>query len=74
MVKTVRATLGVAAIFGLVAAPFVIVMLVLLATGASSGAIIGFGFLALSATLLLVFSRRGQAALGPKLRKAARRG
>lgn len=73
MFNTLRATLVVGGIFGLVAAPFVIVMLILLATGASSGAIIGFGFLVLTVTLLFAFSKRGQAMLGPILRKAARR-
>lgn len=73
MFQTLRATLVVAGIFGLVAAPFLVVMLVLLGTGASSGAIVGFGFLTLTASLVFALSKRGQAMLGPQLRKAARR-
>lgn len=72
MFQTLRATLVVAGLFGLVAAPFLIVMLVLLATGASPGAIVGFGFLALMGSLVFALSKRGQAMLGPQLRKATR--
>lgn len=74
MLHTLQATLVVAGLFGLVAAPFVGVMLILLAMGASSGLIIGLGFLALLVSGTWAVSRRGQAFLGARLRRAAQRG
>lgn len=73
MFQTFQSTLVVAGLFGLVAAPFVGVMLVLLAIGASSGLIIGLGFLALLVSGTFAVSQRGQNFLGAGLRKATRR-
>jgi len=73
MFDTLQSTLVVAGLFGLMAAPFVGVMLILLAIGASSGLIIGIGFLALLASGTLAVSQRGQTFLSNGLRKATRR-
>lgn len=74
MLHHLRATLVVAGLFGLVALPFVGVMLVLLAFGASSGLVIGLGFMTLLASLAIAVSQRGQAFLGDNMRRATRRG
>jgi hypothetical protein len=71
MLHTLRATLVVAGLFGLIAAPFVGVMLLLLALGASSGLIIGLGFLALLISGTLAVSKPGRALLGRRLSHAA---
>ena len=73
MFHTLRTTLVVAGLFGLVAAPFLGVMLVLLALGASTGAIVGLGFLVLLISLTFALSRRGQMFFGGQLRKATQR-
>ncbi|AOG02361.1 MAG: hypothetical protein HEQ21_11610 [Blastomonas sp.] len=73
MFDTLQSTLVVAGLFGLMAAPFVGVMLILLAIGASSGLIIGLGFLALLASGTFAVSQRGQTFLSNGLRKATRR-
>ncbi|WP_017671604.1 hypothetical protein [Blastomonas sp. AAP53] len=74
MLHTLQATLVVAGLFGLIAAPFVGVMLILLAIGASSGLIIGLGFLALLVSGTWAVSKRGRAFLGQRLHRAAQRG
>ncbi len=73
MFDTLQSTLVVAGLFGLMAAPFVGVMLILLAIGASSGLIIGIGFLALLTSGTFAVSQRGQTFLSNGLRKATRR-
>lgn len=73
MFQSLQSTLVVAGLFGLVAAPFVGVMLVLLAVGASSGLIIGLGFLALLVSATVAVSQRGQALLSIGLRRGTRR-
>lgn len=73
MFHVLRAMLVVAGLFGLVAAPFVGVMLTLLVTGASSGLIVGLGFVAMLVSFTLAFSRRGQQFLGDRLRRATQR-
>ena len=73
MFDTLQSTLVVAGLFGLIAAPFVAVMLILLAIGASSGLIIGIGFLALLGSGMFAVSQRGQRFLSNGLRKATRR-
>lgn len=72
MLHHLQATLVVAGLFGLVALPFVGVMLVLLAIGASSGLVIGLGFMALLASCAIAVSQRGQAFLGDNMRKVTR--
>lgn len=74
MLFLVRATLVVAGLFGLVALPFVAAMLVLVAIGASSGLVIGIGFLVLLGSGILAISQRGQAFLGQSMQRAIRRG
>jgi len=74
MLNTLQSALVVAGLFGLIAAPFVGVMLILLAIGASSGLIIGLGFLALLASGTMAVSKRGQNFLGKRLRSASRHG
>lgn len=73
MFNTLRATLVVAGLFGLVAVPFVGVMLILLVAGASAGWIVGLGSLALLISLTLALSRRGQAFFSRHLRNATQR-
>ncbi len=73
MFTTLRSMLVVAGLFGIIAAPFVGIMLILLVTGASAGAIVGFGFLALMVSLTWALSRRGQRFFGERLRKATQR-
>ncbi|MFN3819545.1 hypothetical protein [Blastomonas sp.] len=73
MFNTLQSTLVVAGLFGLVAAPFVGVMLILLALGASSGLIVGLGFLTLLASITVAVSKAGRRFLAPRLDKAARR-
>jgi len=73
MLHNAQAALVVAGLVGAMTAPFVFVMLVLFISGASAGAVIGAGFLALVATGFFVVSQRGQALLGSRLRKAMRR-
>ena len=53
MFHVLQAMLVVAGLFGLVAAPFVGVMLILLVTGASSGLIVGLGFVAMLAAVII---------------------
>lgn len=74
MLHHLRATLVIAGLFGLVALPFVGVMLVLLAFGASSGLVIGLGFIMLLASLAIAVSQRGQTFLGDNMHRATRRG
>ncbi|MCG6119029.1 MAG: hypothetical protein MEP44_00120, partial [Blastomonas sp.] len=73
MFNTLQSTLVVAGLFGLVAAPFVGVMLILLAIGASSGLIVGLGFLAFLGSITFAVSKTGRNFLAPRLNKAARR-
>ncbi|MDM7956718.1 hypothetical protein [Blastomonas sp.] len=73
MFNTLQSTLVVAGLFGLVAAPFVGVMLILLAIGATSGLIVGLGFLAFLASITFAVSKAGRNFLAPRLDKAARR-
>lgn len=73
MFHTFQSTLVVAGLFGLIAAPFVGIMLILLAVGASSGLIIGLGFLALIVSGTFAVSQRGQSFLTSGFRKATRR-
>lgn len=70
MFKTLQSVLVVAGVFGLIAAPFVGVMLILLAMGASSGLIIGLGFLALLGSGTFAVSQRGQKFMGRHFKKA----
>jgi hypothetical protein len=74
MFQSLQSALVIAGVFGLIAAPFVGVMLILMAIGASSGLVIGLGFLALLASGTFAVSQRGQDFLGKHLRKASRRG
>lgn len=73
MLHHFQATLVVAGLFGLVALPFVGVMLALLAIGASSGLVIGLGFMTLLASSAIAVSQRGQTFLGDHMRKVTRR-
>lgn len=73
MLHHFKATLVVAGLFGLVALPFVGVMLILLAVGASSGLVIGLGFMTLLASCAIAVSQRGQTFLGDNMRRATRR-
>lgn len=73
MLHHLRATAVVAGLFGLVALPFVAVMLALLAIGASSGLVIGLGFMALLASCTIAVSQPGQTFLSDNLRRATRR-
>ncbi len=74
MFNTLQSTLVVAGLFGLIAAPFVGVMLILLVIGASTGLIVGVGFLVLMASITFAVSKSGRKFLAPRLQKAARRG
>ncbi|GGB67969.1 hypothetical protein [Blastomonas aquatica] len=74
MFNALQSTLVVAGLFGLIAAPFVGVMLILLAIGASTGLIIGLGFLTLLVSITFAVSKAGRNFFAPRLRKAARRG
>ncbi|WP_373486668.1 hypothetical protein [Blastomonas sp.] len=71
MFSPFRAALAVSGVVGLVAAPSVIVMLALLVIGASSGLIVGLGFLAMTLTAIVALSKRGQSGLKAMLRKAS---
>ncbi|WP_110299816.1 hypothetical protein [Blastomonas natatoria] len=73
MLHHFKATLVVAGLFGLVALPFVGVMLILLAVGASSGLVIGLGFMTLLASCAIAVSQRGQTFLGDNMRRATQR-
>lgn len=73
MFNTLQSTLVVAGLFGLIAAPFVGVMLILLVIGASTGLIVGVGFLALLASITFAVSKPGRKFFAPRLNKAARR-
>lgn len=74
MFHVLRATLVAAGLFGLVAAPFVGVMLTLLALGATPGLLMGLGFLAMLLSFSMAVSQRGQAFFGHHLRRVTQRG